>query len=65
MPWHGPNHSPCPGPSVMYQQSYILLNKPDSGVSHLEFCLQDKTHNPSALLMCIMLLILLLHNEEI
>lgn len=64
MTWHGPNYSPCPGPRLEYQQNYLLLCKPYSGVSHLEFCLQDKAHNPSALLICIKLLVLLLHNEE-
>ena len=65
MAWHGPNYSPCPGPMLMYQQSYLLLSKPYSGVSsHLEFCLQDKAHNLSALLICIKLLIPLLHNKE-
>lgn len=33
--WHGPSFSPCPGLTLMYQQSYILLDKPYTGVSHL------------------------------
>lgn len=62
--WHGPNYSPCRGPGLMYQPSSVLLGRPYSAVSHLEFCSQDKARNPSAPLICIKLLALLLHNEE-